>query len=107
MLIGISSVNSLVGALVGLFILVGWVCHIIMCINWVCDKHARNWVVICGTLAGVLGMVFWPAAYPTINSFGVADIVRAAAIGIAFTLPCFLLAVYLVWFHLYIACSKN
>jgi regulator of protease activity HflC (stomatin/prohibitin superfamily) len=100
MLIGMSGIKSLSGALVGLLILLAWVCHVIMSINWVVDKPAKTWVPTYGTLAGVLGFILWPMANSTINNFGITDIFRAAAMGIAFTLPCFLLAIYLVRFHL-------
>jgi hypothetical protein len=100
MLIGMSGIKSLSGAVVGLLILLAWVCHIIMSINWVIDKPAKKWVAAYGTLAGILGLILWPLADSTIKNFEVTDIFRAAAMGIAFTLPCFLLAIYLVRFHL-------
>ena len=100
MLIGMSGIKSLSCALVGLLILLAWVCHLIMSINWVIDKPAKKWVLGYGTFAGVLGLLFWPLAHPTIKNFDITDICRAAAMGVVFTLPCFLLAIYLVRFHL-------
>jgi hypothetical protein len=100
MLIGMSGIKSLSGALVGLLILLAWGCHVIMSINWVIDKPVQKWVPAYGTLAGVLGLILWPLADSTIKNFDITDIFRAAAMGIAFTFPCFLLAIYLVRFHL-------
>jgi hypothetical protein len=100
MLIGMSGIKSLSGALVGLLILLAWGCHVIMSVNWVIDKPVQKWVPAYGTLAGVLGLILWPLAYPTTKNFDITDIFYAAALGIAFTLPCFLLAIYLVRFHL-------
>lgn len=107
MLIGMSGIKSLSGTLVGLLILLAWVCHLIMSINWVIDKPARKWVPIYGTLAGTLGLMLWPVADSTIKQYEIADAFRAAAMGVAFTLPCFLLAIYLVRFHLNAQSKRN
>jgi hypothetical protein len=44
MLIGMSGIKSLSGALVGLLILLAWGCHVIMSVNWVIDKPVQKWV---------------------------------------------------------------
>jgi len=100
MLIGMSGITSLSGTLVGLLILFAWVCHVIMSINWVIDKPTKKWVPVYGTLAGLMGLMLWPVTDSTINHFEIADIFRATAMGLTFTLPCFLLAIHLVRFHL-------
>lgn len=100
MLIGMPGIKSLSSALVGMLILLAWGCHVIMSINWVIDKPAQKWVPAYGTLAGTLALILWPLADSTIKNFGITDIFRAAAMGIVFTLPCFLLAIHLVRFHL-------
>ena len=100
MLVGMSGIRSLGGTLVGMLILFAWVCHVMMSINWVIDKPVEGWVPVYGTLAGVVGLMLWPVADSTVKEFAITDILRAAAMGLALTLPCFLLAIYLVRFHL-------
>ena len=100
MLVGMSGIRSLGGTLVGMLILLAWVCHVMMSINWVIDKPVKRWVPVYGTLAGVMGLMLWPVADSTVKEFAITDILRAAAMGLALTLPCFLLAIYLVRFHL-------
>ena len=100
MLVGMSGIRSLGGTLVGMLILLAWVCHVMMSINWVIDKPVKRWVPVYGTLAGVMGLMLWPVADSTVKEFAITDILRAAAMGLALTLPCFLLAIHLVRFHL-------
>lgn len=100
MLAGLSGIQSVSGALVGLIILFAWLCHVVMSMNWVLDKPATKWVPVYGTLAGILGLVLWPMVGSSIGNFDMEDMFHAAAMGIVFTLPCVLLAIYLVWFHL-------
>ena len=100
MLIGMSGIKSLGGTLVGMLILFAWACHIMMSINWVIDKPVKKWVPLFGTLAGVMGLMLWPVADSTVKEFAITDILRAAAMGLVPTLPCFLLAIHLVRFHL-------
>ena len=100
MLVGMSGIRSLGGTLVGMLILLAWVCHVMMSINRVIDKPVEGWVPVYGTLAGVVGLMLWPVADSTVKEFAITDILRAAAMGLALTLPCFLLAIYLVRFHL-------
>lgn len=99
-LIGMSGIKSLGGTLVGLLILLAWTCHVIMSANWVKNKPAENWVPFYGTCAGTLALILWPVADSTTRQIGISDIFHAIAIGITFTLPCLLLAIYLVRFHL-------
>ena len=100
MLVGMSGVKSSGGTLIGLFILLAWVCHLIMSINWVVDKPAKRWVPLFGTFSATLGLMLWPVANPTIKNFEISDVFHASLMGIVFTLPCFFLAIYLVRFHL-------
>ena len=100
MLIGMSGIKSLGGTLVGMLILFAWACHIMMSINWVADKPVQRWVPVYGTLAGIIGLMFWPVADSSFKEFAVTDILFAVAMGLSFTLPCFLLAMHLVRFHL-------
>ena len=100
MLVGMSGIRSLGGTLVGMLILLAWVCHVMMSINWVIDKPVKRWVPVYGTLAGVMGLMLWPVADSTVKEFAITDILRAAAMGLALTLPCFLLAIHLVRFNL-------
>ncbi len=99
-LVATSGIKSLSGTLVGLLVLFAWMCHVFMSINWVIDKSVEKWVPVYGTTAGTLGLLLWPVADSTTKNFEISEILRAAAIGITFTLPCFLLAIYLVRFHL-------
>ena len=102
MLIGMSGIKSLGSTLVGMLILFAWVCHIMMSINWVADKPVQRWVPAYGTLAGIMGLILWPMAMAdsSVKEFVLIDILRAAVMGLVFTLPCFLLAMHLVRFHL-------
>ena len=102
MLIGMSGIKSLGGTLVGMLILFAWVCHIMMSINWVADKPVQRWVPAYGTLAGIMGLILWPMvmADSSVKEFVLIDILRAAVMGLVLTLPCFLLAMHLVRFHL-------
>ena len=100
MLIGMSGIKSLGSTLVGMLILFAWVCHIMMSINWVADKPVQRWVPVYGTLAGIIGLMFWPVADSSFKEFVLIDILRAAVMGLVLTLPCFLLAMHLVRFHL-------
>ncbi len=102
MLIGMSGIKSLGGTLVGMLILFAWVCHIMMSINWVADKPVQRWVPAYGTLAGIMGLILWPMAMAdsSVKEFVLIDILRAAVMGLVLTLPCFLLAMHLVRFHL-------
>ena len=100
---GMFGIRSLSRAMVGLLILLAWVSHFMMSVNWVIDKPARKWLPVFGSLAGSLGLMLWPVAIirpMTINHVEILDVVRTSAAGIFFNLPCFLLAIYLVRFHL-------
>lgn len=99
-IVGRSGTKSLPGALIGLTILFAWIAHLVMSINWTLDRPTEKWVPLYGTLAGTLGLLLWPIAEPSIRTFEFLDIFRSAAMGLLFTLPCFLLAIYLVRFHL-------
>ena len=102
MLVGMSGIRSLGGTLVGMLILLAWVCHVMMSINWVIDKPVKRWVPVYGTLAGIMGLILWPMAMAdsSVKEFVLIDILRAAVMGLVLTLPCFLLAMHLVRFHL-------
>lgn len=99
-LVGTSGVRSLSGALVGLVILLAWVCHLTMSVKWVIDQPSRKWVPVYGTAAGSLGLMLWPLAQPAIRHFAIPDVFHAAAMGVVLVFPCFLLAIHLVRFHL-------
>lgn len=85
---------------VGGLILFAWLCHLVMSLNWVLDRPAGRWVPRWGAVAGGLGLLLWPLANPAIARFELADVPRAARVGIGLTLPCFFPAVFLVGFHL-------
>lgn len=95
-----SGIGSFSGAALGLVILLAWVCHLMMSIGWVLDRRSDKWVPWLGTCAGALGLMLWPVAESAIRQFTVTDVVRAVAMGLAFTFPCFVLAIHLVRFHL-------
>lgn len=100
MLVGMAGVTSLAGMSVGGLILFAWICHVVMSMNWVLDRPLGRWVPRWGSLAGILGLVLWPVANPAIERFEVADALHALAMGVGFTLPCCVLALFLVRFHL-------
>lgn len=100
MLIGMSGIKLLSGTLVGLLILFAWVCHVIMSMNWVIDKPTKKWVPVYGTLAGFMALMLWPIADSSTKHFEIVDVFSSVVMGLAFTLPCFLLAIHLVRFHL-------
>ncbi|WP_407275202.1 hypothetical protein [Halothiobacillus sp. DCM-1] len=105
-LIGTSGTKSLLGAIVGIAILVAWVIHIIMSINWVIDRAVQPYIPVWGSIAGTFGLIFWPFALAANNYAPSQSALQAIIMGLVFTAPCFLLAIYLVQFHLRIA-SKN
>lgn len=100
MLAGMSGSGSWAGALVGLLILLAWVCHLMMSVGWIVDRPARRGTVLLGTCSAMGGLMLWPMADLAIQGFGIADILRASAIGMGLTLPCVLLALYFVKLHL-------
>jgi len=107
MLIGISGTKSLLGAITGTAILVAWVIHIIMSINWAIDRKVKKYLPVWGTIAGAFGLIFWPFSFVTNNYTPSQSALQAIAMGLAFTLPCFLLAIYLVRFHLRAASNNS
>lgn len=94
-----SGTKALPGVLVGLIVLLAWVCHVLMSLRWVLDAPAPPWMPVLGTLAACLGLLLWPLAAPGSGDVAWADLPSAAAMGMVFTLPCVLLALHLVRFH--------
>ncbi|GAA4430509.1 hypothetical protein [Acidovorax lacteus] len=98
--VGTSGAHGLPGVLAGLTVLLAWVCHALMGLRWVLDAPAPRWMPVLGTAAGCAGLLLWPLAAPGGGAVAWADLPRAAAVGLVLTLPCVLLAVYLVRFHM-------
>lgn len=94
-----TSGKSLLGTLVGLCMLLAWGLHFAMCARWVANRPLPKWVPVYGTLFGGLSLLCWPVTDPD-GAFELSDILGTVGLGLIATLPCFLLAVYLVWFHL-------
>lgn len=100
MLIALSGIKSLPEALIGIAILLAWVAHIVMSASWVINRKVEKFLPVWGTTAGALGLTCWPVVFSNEKYQIGQTALQASAMGIAFTLPCFLLAIYLVWFHL-------
>ena len=101
-LFALSGAHSLFSALIGIFILIAWAAHITMSFNWVINRRVQKYIPILGTGAGSISLILWPLASPqTTKGYETGwPILAAIGMGIAFTLPCLLLAIYLVRFHL-------
>jgi hypothetical protein len=98
--VGMFGDKSLSGAIGFLLTIFAWVCHFIMSINWVLDRRSKKWILVCGTAAGTLGLLFWPFTETIAINFEMGRFFFAVAMRIGFVLPCFLLAIFLVWFHI-------
>ena len=100
MLAGMAGAGSPGAGMVGLLIVLAWLCHLVMSIGWVLDRPARRWLPICGSVAGSAALLAWPVANPALERFSISDALGAAVMGGGFVLPCLLLALHLVRFHL-------
>lgn len=98
--IGMFGDKSLSGTIGFLLTIFAWVCHLIMSINWVVDRKAEKWVLFFGTLAGAFGLLFWPFSGIIDKNFETGRFFFAVTMRVGFVLPCFLLAIFLVWFHI-------
>lgn len=94
---GDKSLSGIIGFVLTIF---AWVCHLIMSMNWVLDRRAEKWVVFYGTLAGTFGLLFWPFSEKIAVEFEIGRFLFAVVMRVGFVVPCFLLAIFLVWFHI-------
>lgn len=83
-----------------------WAFHIAMSIGWIANRRLPRVVPIAGTLIGILGLLIWPfrGLFILPQFFGV-DVSTMSVLGmlgyeVLSVLPCLLLAVVLVYFHL-------
>jgi len=80
--------------------LLAWGCHLAMSLNWVLDRRMGRRVPVAGTFAALAAAMLWPwmawgeRAHPLDNMLGFSGL------GLAVALPCVLLAIWLVRFHL-------
>lgn len=86
--------------LVGLPILLAWLCHLSMSWHWVCNRPSSALVRAAGTLAALLGLLLWPQVLQQPPRWALADTWSALATGGLLTLPCVLLGLYLLRWHL-------
>ena len=98
--VGMFGDKSLSGTLGFLLTIFAWACHFNMSINWVVDRRAKKWVLVCGTVTGTLGLLFWPFTETIATNFEMGRFFFAVAVRVVFVLPSFLLAIFLVWFHI-------
>lgn len=110
--------------LIALLFLYAWLVHAVMSVGWIRDrKVGRRWVVS-GTLAGAISLLVWPAGTASIAMSTIQPMPMKTVIGmlggtplngiqllagtvletllipVLLVLPCLLLAIHLVRFHL-------
>ena len=67
--------------LVGLPILLAWLCHLSMSWHWVCNRPSSALVRAAGTLAALLGLLLWPQVLQQPPRWALADTWSALAMG--------------------------
>ena len=100
LLVGMSVGSASTLTLVGLPILLAWLCHLSMSWHWVCNRPSSALVRAAGTLAALLGLLLWPQVLQQPPRWALADTWSALAMGGLLTLPCVLLGLYLLRWHL-------
>lgn len=76
-----------------------WLAHAVMTYGWIIDKKVRRFWPIAGTFAGVASLTWGPVSLKSLEDFAVSLWV-SWIFSVPFSLPCILLGIYLVWFHL-------
>lgn len=98
-----SGTKSLCGTLVGISILGAWVAHITMSFNWIINRRVQKYIPVWGTVAGSVSLVLWPLTSSSQSTMGIelgSRMLAVIGMGLLFTLPCLLLAIWLVRFHM-------
>lgn len=102
---------SSVGGIVVLVWLYAWSCHAVMCYGWISNRRVSRFWPISGTIAGIVSFIIFPTAafFRSLHVFGlswknvfflVAKSFPVVAMEVILVLPCLLLAIFLVSFHL-------
>ena len=86
--------------LAGAVMLFAWVAHIVMSVNWVLDRRLGRFLPIGGTAAGLFGLLYWPLSGLLREQSPAWDALRFLGVEALLVLPCLLLAIHLVRFHL-------
>ncbi|MGR6806341.1 hypothetical protein ACU6VI_08615 [Sphaerotilus natans] len=82
-------------------VLLAWSCHLVMSLNWVLDRRMGRVVPAVGTAVAVAASLIWPWAWiPERASVSLSDRLGWSGLGLLWVLPCVLLAVQLLRFHL-------
>ena len=76
-----------------------WLAHGIMAYGWIIERKVGRFWPIAGTLAGVLSLTWGPISFKSAEDLG-ASLLVSWIFSVPFSLPCILLGIYLVWFHL-------
>ena len=94
--------NNPVGlSIVVLLWVYAWACHMFMSFSWISNRRVRRVWPVTGTVAGVI-MFLLPSFGGLIKAqiFTFSNVFYALAFEVIFVLPCLLLAIFLVHFHL-------
>jgi len=91
----INFIDEPLSSLWGVLIIIAWVCHFIMSYNWILGVRLGKRFSLCATAIAILALTL-----PSLLNLNFdSNIIKHAASFILFVLPCFLLALYLVYFH--------
>ena len=86
-------------SLLALPVLLAWLYHLLLCLDWVLGRRARRGRLLRGTVCGLTALLTWPLAGPFARPQAPVELEAlwqpAALAGLA-TLPCVLLATWIV-----------
>ena len=83
----------------GALVLLAWICHLVMSLNWVLDRRMGRGVPVAGTLAALGSALLWPWVFPWDPRSGAGELLSASGLGLVLALPSVLLALWLLRFH--------
>lgn len=83
----------------GALVLLAWICHLMMSLNWVLDRRMGRGVPVAGTLAALGSALLWPWVFPWDPRSGAGELLSASGLGLVLALPSVLLALWLLRFH--------
>jgi len=75
-----------------------WLAHFAMTYGWIKDRRVSRFWPVLGTVAGLASLTWGPISLNSLEDFGTSLLI-SWMFSVPFSLPCILLAVYLVWFH--------
>jgi hypothetical protein len=82
------------GAL-GLALLLAWSCHLVLCLHWCLDRRSGRALIVTGCLSGAVSLAAWPLALRG-EPASVWQWAQGSAMALGATLPCVVLAVWIV-----------